>query len=500
MWLQRRALSHDEIIAEFDQWVTPSSGHLRETQKFQSELESLEMAVNGVVSVRLEDDLTHLDALKALVMHHLNVPESASAKSQIAAIINTLFLVTTKSDNAIKCQYPIYFRERYGATYPNLVRRVLCYRGIPDVVKSQDIISVAVRVREVNWDVSLKLILDYISFLLRDEIDRDQFVALIDAYEYIDAQSELSGTDLLAPLVGFQVRGSVAASGGHEPEAALRSYLSSWGLLPDTHYNVRDVVATELNNWLFECQGVDSDRNYLDSGSDKTRAFDFILPYQLADSSSRIFIQSQFYAGDSGSVSHKNVDQASKARLAAANLFPDARFVELVDGAGYCASLRKDLRHLLFAADTDDFVQLKSIPIRLRRMLQESGVISPLDFALIIYRRSTTTLADLFRIERSLTNRIDTRWIEHAIDQKWISISDDKTVSIPPEKVEITRRYNYLERVIESCNSIQEDGEYLLVPGFGPNFGTFFHSGLSGEELDYWLGIGVIKKTIFSNG
>lgn len=44
------------------------------------------------------------------------------------------------------------------------------------------------------------------------------------------------------------------------------------------------------------------------------RKYDFIIPYQSRESGLKIFIQSQFYAGDSGSVSHKVVDQTDSSR------------------------------------------------------------------------------------------------------------------------------------------------------------------------------------------
>ena len=92
------------------------------------------------------------------------------------------------------------------------------------------------------------------------------------------------------------------ASGGHEPENRLRKLLSDWGLQADVDYNINDVIVS----------GEKSDRQ------SKTRAFDFVVPYKTVgwnpNWDNRIFIQCQFYAGDSGSVSHKNVDQTRSSR------------------------------------------------------------------------------------------------------------------------------------------------------------------------------------------
>ena len=51
------------------------------------------------------------------------------------------------------------------------------------------------------------------------------------------------------------------------------------------------------------------------TGREKSRAYDFVLPFKTAGWKPSLFVQSQFYAGDSGSVSHKNVDQTSTSSL-----------------------------------------------------------------------------------------------------------------------------------------------------------------------------------------
>jgi hypothetical protein len=74
-------------------------------------------------------------------------------------------------------------------------------------------------------------------------------------------------------------------------------------------------------------------------GATKTRAYDFILPYKTEGWEPKLFVQCQFYAGDSGSVSHKVVDQTRSSRPLTLVDYPNARFVEYLDGAGYYASL-----------------------------------------------------------------------------------------------------------------------------------------------------------------
>lgn len=108
--------------------------------------------------------------------------------------------------------------------------------------------------------------------------------------------------NLLSPIVVPKVQGSVNSSVGVKPEEILREYLEDWGLIPDEDFNTNNVIV----------QG-DEDEDV------KTRTSDFVLPYKtpgwFPEWQKRIMMQSQFYAGDSGSVSPKrNVDQTKTSR------------------------------------------------------------------------------------------------------------------------------------------------------------------------------------------
>ena len=117
------------------------------------------------------------------------------------------------------------------------------------------------------------------------------------------------------------------------------------------------------------------------NGRVKTRAYDFVLPFRGPGWEPQLLVQCQFYAGDSGSVSHKNVDQTSKSRAAAQQILPNARFIEYVDGAGYFSSLNGDLRTLFAMPTTRSYFQLRSAPVRLRRELQQIGLVTAMDVA-----------------------------------------------------------------------------------------------------------------------
>lgn len=144
--------------------------------------------------------------------------------------------------------------------------------------------------------------------------------------------------DLLTPLVVFQIRGSVSASGGHKPEELLRERLTEWGLQKEVDFNITDANLKREETAEVSVEEVEEVEE-TKAVRKKTRSYDFVIPFKTSGWKPRIFIQCQFYAGDSGSVSHKNIDQTDTSRNYILSLLPNAHFVEYVDGAGYFSSL-----------------------------------------------------------------------------------------------------------------------------------------------------------------
>lgn len=360
-------------LKEFDIWITPSLGEITETDKFREELarvtrifEELGRATDNFQDERHCEPSSIAQTFAQLANGHPGAERAELFKS----LASTLYLVTGKSDNNSKCQFPLFLRDvaRWD-TLPSVNRRggraVIQQGPLPRTIKSDDYMDLIAAI-ENSADES-RLLEQFVSFLLMGEDAVRQFWSLGYSYYALKKFGRDYERNLLSPIVIFKVRGSVSASGGHKPEAMLRGYLESLGLIPDEDFNLADVIVDG------EGQGRD----------EKTRAYDFVLPYRtqgwFPGWQNRIMMQSQFYAGDSGSVSHKNVDQTKTSRDRVLRKFTGVRFVEYVDGAGYFSSLNSDLRKILAMETTHSFIQIRSAPIRLRRELQNLGFVTPLE-------------------------------------------------------------------------------------------------------------------------
>lgn len=261
--------------------------------------------------------------------------------------------------------------------------------------------------------------------------------------------------------------------------------MNQWGMIRELDFNANDVILDIAAGAIFELRG---DQPEEKQGKIKTRAYDFVLPFRTPSWHPMIFVQSQFYAGDSGSVSHKNVDQTKSSRQNATQLsakaWPDSPppvFLEYVDGAGYSASLNGDLRSLLSFSDTAGFFQVRTASIRLRRELQKIGFLTPLEIGHAVLRHTGSyeySVAQL-REEGYSQSEID-RAIQTATHQKLLYVSNGH-VTISDDFLSIVRSHLLLDIIANEGVSFQTlagIAGVALVPGYGA-----FH-GLPLADLD----------------
>lgn len=451
-------------LAEFDVWITPSLGEVRDTDRFRQELakvveviESLSAATKEFRSIK---DCS-AEAITGALLNLIAKKTQKEAETILFGAASLLFLGTGKSDNNVKCQLPLHLRDAARWTnFPSVQLRqgqvTLGSVTIPRVLAAEDYLKLVGKLHG-HLIEQRRLLLEFVRFVLSDESYVAQLWSI--GHSYCQLKTFKREKDLLTPLVIFQVRGSVSATGGHAPERLLRERFDEWGLLLGIDYNTADVV-------------VDMEKSK--SGRVKTRAFDFVLPFKTAGWDSVVYVQSQFYAGDSGSVSHKNVDQTRSSRLKVREQHPKALFVEYVDGAGYFSSLNGDLKTLLAMNDTHSFVQVRSAPIRLRRVLQEIGFCTPLEIEHAIARTDgkRKSVARLLEGEGYVKKEIE-RSIKCAVDSHMILRAGD-TLSIADQRRTVARRYLLLDTVAAGgmqISSVMTTAGHILVPGFGPMFG-----------------------------
>lgn len=462
-------------LKEFDIWITPSLGEITDTDKFKKELTRITQIFEelGQATGNFHDERHCTPGAIAQTFAQLANGRSEIERSELfKSLASTLYLVTGKSDNNSKCQFPLFLRDvARWSTLPSVTRhlgRVVVEQSLlPRTIKSDDFMNLVAAIGN-NADES-RLLEQFVSFLLMDKDAVSQFWSFGFSYYALKQFRQGYERNLLSPIVIFKVRGSVSASGGHKPEAILRGYLESWGLIPDKDFNLADVIV----------DGAEQGRN------EKTRAYDFVLPYRTPGWSPewqrRIMIQSQFYAGDSGSVSHKNVDQTKTSRDRVLQKFQDIRFVEYVDGAGYFSSLNSDLRKILTMETTHSFIQIRSAPIRLRRALQALGFVTPLEIkhALIQSSGDEAETGAILVAQGYQENEVH-RAIMHATRHGIIHKNGNR-LALRDDRREIVRQHLLLDILSIYGHDMQPGTTASGVSVLAPGHGAFF--GLEMDEL-----------------
>lgn len=453
----------EEKMSEFDLWVTPSLGEIRDTEQFKVNLSQLILGFDLLAEITNNFDSCEkcsADVLAENTIPKINAVDQTKGKAILDSICNVLLLATGKTDNNLKCQYPLLLKTKLGIhEYPQQTAKgTWINKSIPRTFGIEDVTKVIVQLKE-NASFQIVLSKTYFQLIVSDKMYAKQLWSLGNAY----CNQKVLGNEeaLISSIVIFQSRGSITASQGHIPETILRKYMSDWGLVSGIDFNTQDV---EIGTLL---EDIEIDKKI------KKRKYDFILPFKSRKSGSKIFIQCQFYAGDSGSVSHKVVDQTDSTREVTLKKYPQAVFLEYLDGAGYFASLNGDLRKMLAKSTTKDFIQIRTAPLKLRRELQGIEFLTPLEIEHSIVRTSgkkEEVIESLKRDGYSL-NEIN-QAIQFALNNRIFSDVNNELL-LKPDRIEIIRRYCLLDIVANYGEPIPDNvgTGYLVISGYAVYWG-----------------------------
>ena len=504
------SLTLPEQLAEFDQWITPSLQEIQDSSKYQYELTNVDVLISKLGKVT--SDFSSVDSCspEAIADACVNLIENiiagedserkklSSAKKILESLCSLLFMVTGKTDNNLKCQFPVFLAQTEArAAFPirraqslnfqyESLGRTITYEKLSKVIADALCCYSSSEGLEYLEDEAKWLLGKYISAILKDKESVQQFWALGKSYFALKKDCPGSEKALLAPIVIFKVRGSVSASGGHIPENLLRNIMQNWGMERGIDFNLNDVVVEASGDVRI--------------GKDKTRAYDFVLPYKTEGWQPHIFIQCQFYAGDSGSVSHKVVDQTQASRPLTLQTYPNARFIEYLDGAGYYSSLNKDLKHMLGMETTKDFIQVRSAHVKLRRELQNLGFLTPIDIEHAIIRSEN---GDFNKVVEALINE---GYAENEIDRALFSAINRQIVIKKDENLYMTKGRESLAKSLFIVDLIaifgrpidNNDGDKgnALIPGYGGGFGAQIM--MISKKLDEYAPNSVYSRNEFS--
>ena len=450
-----------EWLLEFDFWITSSLSEIKDNEAFKTELELTAELIELLGEATNDFDKIENISLDK-ICQFIVLKIKGATKEYTVSLLNNLasffFLITGKSDNSLKCQLPIYLKNTIESMPFREIDGKIEYKEIPRVLPTKRYMNIICCIRREEG-IAYKLLFQYVNFVLSDEEYLSQLWSI--GHGYFALEQYGKGKDLISPIIVFKIRGSVTAKAGHEPEEILRQIMGEWGLQANYDFNIMDVSLSELL----------AEKDKRQNGDIKDRKYDFVLPYKVNEWDPQLFIQCQFYAGDSGSVSHKNLDQAISTRLKTSEKIKSAKYIEYVDGAGYYASLNGDLKKLI--QDAYMFFQIKSSAIKLRFALQQIGFITPIEIEHSIARSDGSILevCEVLRAEGYSNTEIN-RSIRNAIERNIVVCKGDRLQIIEDRKA-LVRRYFVLDTIAQYGEKPKDKDlkGFVLIPGFGTFFG-----------------------------
>jgi hypothetical protein len=440
------------------EWLTNAGVRLEDSEVFRREAPRLRQGVRLLADI-VDPSSGELAAVKvAEVVLSVDANERAEFFQTLAT---SCLILTGQSDNALKCQFPVFLTQQDFSSARDLLGLKLPTPTNP-MLPAIKLERVAQKISGNNVDenAARELACTYFECLF----ERANMRRMCEAITEIRRMESSRATPLLEVMALSAIRGSATASGGHRPEEQLRDLMMEWGLIRGVDFNSADVAAPELAR-LTRAELVDD----IEKIAAKSRAFDFVLPYRIEGREPRLLIQGQFYAGDSGSVSHKNVDQTPTGRSAARRVVREALFAEFLDGAGYVTALSGDAGKLLSMSGTDGLIQLKTAPVRLRELLQRIAFATPLEVVHAVWQTEAGLRCDVERVmDEDYGSSETARAIEVAQKLNWIRMSND-VVQVAEARIEIGLEYATLDAiaVIAGSSGCRHDRSGVVIPGYG---------------------------------
>ena len=114
MRLTKHKYTEKEKLSEFDRWITPSLGDIKDCIEFKNilaELEdgfnSLSIYTNGFSAL---ETCSSYNIAESIIFH---IGQVHDIQSHLANVFNAILLSTGKTDNNLKCQYPLVLNKLY---------------------------------------------------------------------------------------------------------------------------------------------------------------------------------------------------------------------------------------------------------------------------------------------------------------------------------------------------------------------------------------------------
>ena len=178
MKLKKHKYTEKEKLLEFDQWITPSLGDVRDSLAFKNILAGLEDGFNSLAEYTDSFSSTETCSSSHIVEGIVaSISKTNDFQSHLANVFKAILLSTGKSDNNLKCQYPIVLNHLYNGEIPDIKKGKLILVKIPRDFSLEKVIKHFVSL-SLRPDILAPLLKSYLDLLLSDDFYVSQLYSL----------------------------------------------------------------------------------------------------------------------------------------------------------------------------------------------------------------------------------------------------------------------------------------------------------------------------------
>jgi hypothetical protein len=227
----------------------------------------------------------------------------------------------------------------------------------------------------------------------------EEMINFFEKYDLIKKLQSLQGKEikeiieLSKTLLKYSEKGAGAEKSGEEAENIIKNKLELWGLKENIDYNKNDEKLTEILERKIEFlknRGALTEEERKEKiekikKERKSRQFDLVFPANNSNKEPKVIAQIVFYTSNTGSEGKKKTNQNINTSNYIKEILPvhskEITNLLVLDGPGWI-QMAGDFQKNNYLSE--NFVQIKTIDTKLKRILNERGLVYPIDVEIAI--------------------------------------------------------------------------------------------------------------------
>ena len=312
----------------------------------------------------------------------------------------------------------------------------------------------------------------------------EEMINFFEKYDLIKKLQSLQGKEikeiieLSKTLLKYSEKGAGAEKSGEEAEAIIKNKLELWGLVENIDYNKNDEKLTGILEKKIEflkqsgkiSDEVKKEKIEKINEEKKSRQFDLVFPASNSNKEPKVIAQIVFYTSNTGSEGKKKTNQNINTSNYIKKILPEhskeITNLLVLDGPGWI-QMAGDFQKNEYLSE--NFVQIRTIDTKLKRILNECGFVYPIDIEIAILelklKNKTTSKEKVLEIIVNKDNITANK--DEIISQNpqfFDGKDDEDVIELSKDRHEIGKKFLILEKLQDITSSKKSQKFSVLIP------------------------------------